>query len=190
MASTCSTDRLFGYTGTLGTLNDAELQRLRDAAKNYISTIADQQADRNNLPQTNPTPPYEQMTDTELEAQITQIQNLIGDLQNELDQQNGYAADIRAGLNQRLVQLQQQEADLHQKQQLVKTRDRMLQVAMEKNMYKRKLIYVLLSVILVIIVFLMLGYVAYRRVGGSNLVKSASNNLKNLGSNLSNLSKV
>jgi len=189
MASSCSTSRLFGYTGTLGTLSNAELARLRSDAAAYITTIADQQGALNNLPIT-ATPPYEQMTDAELEAQITQIQNLIDTLEDDLDKQNGYAADIRAGLNQRLVQLQQQEADLHQKQQLVKTRDRMLQVAMEKNMYKRKLIYVLLSVILVIIVFLMLGYVAYRRAGGSNLVKSASNNLKSLGSNLNNLSKV
>jgi uncharacterized protein len=42
--------------------------------------------------------------------------------------------------------------------QLVATRDRMLQLSQERNVYKKKIIYVLLSMIIALIVFVMSGY--------------------------------
>ena len=149
--------------GVLNTLTTNELTQLQRDAEAYATAVSTIRNDRNarSLDPTSVVP--ERLNDQELAAQITQIQRLITDLENDIQGETRYATDLRAGIEQRLVQLQQQESDLVQKQQLIKTRDRMLQIAMEKNIYKRKLIYVLISVILVIIVFMMLGYVAYRR---------------------------
>lgn len=174
---TCSGSSLFTNAGNLSLLSQQELEDLRRDANAYstdITTLINNRRFAITDPASNTA---EALNDQELSAQITQIQNLIRDLETEISQETGYATDLRAGIEQRLTQLQQQEADLQQKQQLIRTRDRMLQIAMEKNIYKRKLIYVLISVILVIIVFLMLGYVAYRRMGGSNLVKNLNRGL-------------
>ena len=48
--------------------------------------------------------------------------------------------------------------DIKNNVQLVATRDRMLQLSQERNVYKKKIIYVLLSMIIALIVFVMSGY--------------------------------
>jgi predicted nucleic acid-binding Zn-ribbon protein len=48
--------------------------------------------------------------------------------------------------------------DIKNNMQLVATRDRMLQLSQERNVYKKKIIYVLLSMIIALIVFVISGY--------------------------------
>ena len=48
--------------------------------------------------------------------------------------------------------------DIKNNMQLVATRDRMLQLSQERNVYKKKIIYVLLSIIIALIVFVISGY--------------------------------
>ena len=48
--------------------------------------------------------------------------------------------------------------DIKNNMQLVATRDRMLQLSQEINVYKKKIIYVLLSIIIALIVFVISGY--------------------------------
>ena len=53
------------------------------------------------------------------------------------------------------------DKSIKDKTQLVATRDRMLQLSQERNLYKKKIIYFLLTVIIALIISVMFGYKNY-----------------------------
>lgn len=56
-------------------------------------------------------------------------------------------------LNDNLVNKQiQQSYEIEEKQKLLETRNRMLQISYEENIYKKKILYSLLSIILLFVV--------------------------------------
>ena len=54
--------------------------------------------------------------------------------------------------------------DIKNKMQLVATRDRMLQISQERNVYKKKIIYVLLSMIIALIISVIFGYTIFSKL--------------------------
>lgn len=55
-------------------------------------------------------------------------------------------------------------SDIKNKMQLVATRDRMLQLSQERNMYKRKIIYVLFSIVIVLLISIISTYTIYGKL--------------------------
>jgi len=53
---------------------------------------------------------------------------------------------------------QKYNSDIRKKKELVATRDRMLQLSQERNIYKQKMIYVLLSIIITLVVIVIAIY--------------------------------
>ena len=53
--------------------------------------------------------------------------------------------------------------DIKNNTQLVATRDRMLQISQERNVYKQKIIYVLISMIIALTVLVISGYTIYSK---------------------------
>lgn len=147
-SSSCTQQSCFLPTSNLNQLTQAELRQLSIDTQTYANSILDIRSE-------------EEQT---LNQQIGQVQQLILDLEQEEKTRNLNRTSIQT----RLGQLQDQETDLNRKTNLIQTRDRMLQIAMDKNVYKQKLIYILLSVIFCIFILSMIGYVLYKRYGGNN----------------------
>lgn len=151
----------------LSGLSTEQLNQLQGQAADYIASIRGQLEKLGVQPPSLPDAPIDQLSSEQIQQQIEQITVLIEALKKELAVSASSANNVRNDLANKLQQLQQQEADLQQKRQIIQTRDRMLQLAMEKNAYRKKLIYILISVILAILVGLMIGYAVYRRMGGA-----------------------
>ncbi len=63
----------------------------------------------------------------------------------------------------------QQLNEIDEKNKLILTRARMLQLSQEKNSYKKKIIYSLIAIILLILILTLSTYVYFsRKKGGSN----------------------
>ena len=58
--------------------------------------------------------------------------------------------------------------DIQNKMQIVATRDRMLQLSQERNVYKKKIIYVLLSIIIALIISVIYSYNLFSKPKISN----------------------
>lgn len=148
-------------------LSKTQLEELHTKAVGYMASIRGQLDNLGGTSKSIPNIPISTLDANQIQQQIIQITSLINALKGELSASTTSANNIRSDLSNKLQQLQQQEADLQQKRQIIQTRDRMLQLAMEKNVYRKKLIYILISVILAILIGLMFGYVVYRRMGGA-----------------------
>ena len=54
--------------------------------------------------------------------------------------------------------------DIKNKMQLLATRDRMLQISQERNIYKRKIIYILLSMIVALLISIVCGFTLFSKL--------------------------
>ena len=89
--------------------------------------------------------------------------------------QNGYIS-VLDSKNQELVAKQniqiQQLKEIEDKEKLLLTRSRMLQIAQDRNSYKKKIIYTLIATIFLIFILTIVLYVFYiRKIGNTNLKK-------------------
>ena len=57
-----------------------------------------------------------------------------------------------------------QEREIEDKKKLIETRNRMLQISQEKNIYKKKIIYTLISIIIAISLIIITGYTFFNRI--------------------------
>ena len=71
------------------------------------------------------------------------------------NQYSSNIAHIRTNLNQ-------QQNELENKKKILETRNRMLQIAREKNLYKKKMVYTLLSVLFVLVLILFVLYITFK----------------------------
>ena len=85
----------------------------------------------------------------------TSIQNNYNSIQNTL-------SDVQS---KNLVLLEKQERqeqqlrEIEEKEKLILTRSRMLQITHDRNAYKKKIIYVLIAIILLILILTIVAYV-------------------------------
>jgi predicted nucleic acid-binding Zn-ribbon protein len=77
---------------------------------------------------------------------------------NDIDNTSKSIQNYKQSLQNNNLLFNKYGDDIKNNMQLVATRDRMLQISQERNVYKKKIIYVLLSMIIALIVFVMSGY--------------------------------
>lgn len=87
------------------------------------------------------------------------IQNNISAQNNYLNNLNLKNADIMAKQQIQIDQLK----EIEEKERLLLTRSRMLQISQDRNSYKKKIIYTLLAVIFFIFILILATYVLYSR---------------------------
>ena len=99
------------------------------------------------------------------------VNNYVQSLQTSLDAQGDYINNIN---NKNNIILEKQNIQLNQlkeiedKERLLLTRSRMLQIAQDRNSYKKKIIYTLLAIIFGLFILILFIYVLFtRKINGS-----------------------
>lgn len=98
-----------------------------------------------------------------LEDSIAQLQGQIYNTYSTTQAQQQMLGEVSTDITGKQERAMQQAMDIEQKQALMNTRNRMLELSMEKNVYKRKVIYTILALILAVIVMLVAGYVTFNK---------------------------
>ena len=84
--------------------------------------------------------------------------------------------------NNELIQKQNIEMnqlrEIQEKEKLLLTRSRMLQIAQDRNSYKKKIIYTLIALIFLIFIFTLALYVYFNRKVSMNLKTNVKMNVK------------
>lgn len=98
-----------------------------------------------------------------------QIQNAYDLINQNTNIQNMALSELEAK-NQELLQKQNiqvsQLKEIEDKEKLLITRSRMLQIAQDRNAYKKKIIYTLIAAIFIIFIFTIVVYVFFvRKIG-------------------------
>jgi len=98
---------------------------------------------------------------------VTQsVNNYINEIQTNLNAQNNYMNSINQKnnviLNKQEIQLNQLK-EIEDKERLLLTRSRMLQIAQDRNSYKKKIIYTLLAIIFGLFILILFIYVLFTR---------------------------
>lgn len=102
-----------------------------------------------------------QTTQTETNTSLTERSN---NLLNEINNQMNLIRQNNSDLSSLESRNQLQLMELENKKKLVETRNRMLQVSQEKNVFRKKLINLLLALIVGVTVLILIGYMT---IGGS-----------------------
>ena len=105
---------------------------------------------------------------------ITSTNNVAGSTLNNLLGASG--SDLSSTLNDinsknqaildRQVRQAEQLNEISEKEKLILTRSRMLQISQDRNAYKKKIIYSLIALILLIFIGTIMIYVLFRRKSG------------------------
>ncbi len=101
---------------------------------------------------------------TNLQNQIQDAINSSSGLDDDATQQMD---DMDKQILLRNERQQEQLKEIQEKQKLVLTRSRMLQIAQEKNIFKKKIIYTLLAIILIILILTLCAYVYISKKGNN-----------------------
>jgi hypothetical protein len=104
------------------------------------------------------------------EKAIDELNRINNDLQNannntllDIDKTHTSIMDYRKTLMDNNSLFNKYSDDIKNNTQLVATRDRMLQISHERNVYKKKIIYVLISMIIALTVLVISGYTIYSK---------------------------
>ena len=94
------------------------------------------------------------------------IQSYYNTINTNINLQNSAIADISEKntelLGKQTIQLQQLK-EIEDKEKLLLTRSRMLQISQDRNSYKKKIIYSLIAVIFAIFIFTLVAYIFFTR---------------------------
>ena len=89
--------------------------------------------------------------------------NDTNDTNEIITQQNNLLEQQNEQLNNKRLRNQIQLNAINEKQNLINTRARMLQIAQENNVYKQKIIYTLISFIFAVFIAILVMYVFYNK---------------------------
>ena len=95
---------------------------------------------------------------TTLKERTEQLNSNIIGANDEILQQNQDIDSVSSEINNKKLRSMQQENIINNKEKLVNTRNRMLQIIEEKNLYKKKIIYTLISLIILITIIILISY--------------------------------
>jgi len=104
---------------------------------------------------------FEQQQEQMINSLNSQINALRKRLENVNGQINTQSAELKTGeqeLTERQARILAQQREIDNKKKLVESRNRMLQLSIEKNVYKKKVIYSLISAIIAVLILMLLGY--------------------------------
>lgn len=94
---------------------------------------------------------------------ISQLKGMIANSHTTTDAQNKMLENVGGNIQDKQQRAEQQALTIEQKADLIRTRNRMLELSIEKNIYKRKVIYTILALILAVLVLMVAGYVTFNR---------------------------
>lgn len=90
------------------------------------------------------------LTGTDITNDNTQLQQVIDKTTSDVSPDGG--------LQSRILQIEAQERLLREKEALISSRNRMLQYALERQTYKRKWIYILISLLFAVLLLILVIY--------------------------------
>lgn len=99
---------------------------------------------------------HSKKTIADIDSAIQRQWGKIMEMRSEIEEKNEELAS-----KQHLARLQDEE--IRQKNELVETRNRMLQLSQERNVYKQKIIYTLIAIVIAIISLLLISYAFLRK---------------------------
>ncbi len=101
---------------------------------------------------------------------VESIQNDIGSILTD-STVSGLSSDIQeknTELALKQKRKMEQENEIQEKNKLILTRSRMLQLSQERNIYKKKIIYTLIAIILLLLVLTLASYVFLNKKSSSS----------------------
>jgi hypothetical protein len=87
----------------------------------------------------------------------------INNLQENIKNTTQTIQDRETEIMNKIERTKLQEREIEDKKKLIETRNRMLQISQEKNIYKKKIIYTLISIIIAISLMIIVGYSFFNR---------------------------
>lgn len=101
---------------------------------------------------------------------IEHSKKTISDIDSAIERQWGKIMEMRSEIEEKNDELSSkqhlsrlQDEEIRQKSDLVETRNRMLQLSQERNVYKQKIIYTLIAIVIAIISLLLISYAFLRK---------------------------
>ena len=91
-------------------------------------------------------------------ANTDSLYNDINSTQSFINNQMSNISVLQGELQGKNDQLFGQAEEISNKKKLLDTRNRMLQLSVERNVYKKKIIYTLFSIILAILIIILVSY--------------------------------
>jgi hypothetical protein len=110
------------------------------------------------------------LTDTQFYTNVDSIQNDINNILTD-STVSGISTDIQeknTELALKQKRKMEQESEIQEKNKLILTRSRMLQLSQERNIYKKKIIYTLIAIILLLLVLTLASYVFLNKKSSSS----------------------
>lgn len=98
------------------------------------------------------------------DSQLNQVKSNILNAQSKIDKQNSEIEKKAQQLEQKQKQIYGQSQEIEDKIKLLDTRNKMLQLSIEKNIYKKKVIYTLMAVILGLIIAMLALYSFFKQM--------------------------
>ena len=93
----------------------------------------------------------------------SRIYNNISNTQRSINNQMAQISLLQSELQGKNDQIFGQAEEIANKKKLLETRNRMLQLSIERNVYKKKVIYTLFSIILAILIIVLVSYSYFNR---------------------------
>ena len=101
---------------------------------------------------------------TDAQKMISNITENIKELQTQSDKLQTNVSMRSSEIKTAQDQIAKQMSELQNKRKLLITRNRMLQLSQDSNIYKQKVIYGLLAFIILCFVIMLVGYVSYKKL--------------------------
>jgi len=95
--------------------------------------------------------------------QLENIKNSIAETQVKIDKQNNLLQTKNKQLEEKQKQVYGQSNEMEEKLKLLETRNKMLQLSIDRNIYKKKVIYGLLSILILFIVAMLCFYAFFNK---------------------------
>jgi len=99
-----------------------------------------------------------------MSGNMSNLQRSISEAQGNIDKQNTMIQRKSLQLDEKQKQVYGQAQELEDKMKLLETRNKMLQLSIDRNVYKKKVIYSLLSIILLMIIGILCFYAFFNKV--------------------------
>ena len=96
-----------------------------------------------------------------LNSELLKVQQ---ETENSIKNTSSSIDEYRKTLHNNQKLFKKYNEDIQKKTHVVATRDRMLQLSQERNIYKKKIIYVLFSIIIALFVGVLVSYSFYRKM--------------------------
>ena len=144
------------------------LQQLEDALADIISklttstsTEADKTAANEELKKIKIYIDHIKQSENSTEQQTNET---ISNMENDISRTTTAISAREEEITEKIQRTKLQEREIEDKKKLIETRNRMLQISQEKNIYKKKIIYTLISIIIAISLIIITGYTFFNRM--------------------------